>query len=1098
MEISLEECKSFQGWLKKKSPSLMGGWQKRFFRILDGQLIVYLEKEDDSKIKGQMKITEISKASNVDKTTFNFQFCGRDFTLQAENEELCLKWVNVINTLVDETEKMMKTTSQDSQLETEDDKKKGKSNKMETIDKSTLDLLKRYGLGTTDDNALSNKLLVSKGIDKLLNLNDPKIQSRIYHGFLFKHHKSQNYYQKRWFFIYSHRPLSDDKYITDDSNIDKQKEWLTFDSLCYFKYEDENEKTLQQSSLDLSQSHKIEAIDKEGKYFIILDVEDRIYEFYSEIKGDRDKWFEVLKNSRRTAKEYKASVTKHPRNVELLNSIFEKGQDKFKEKLEEEMNKIVGNYKETKEYTILDFTLTNFEELIETTLDGCNSTTPAKPELLTAYSEHMNSEYLLIIKYFWETQYNTIDSADILKIAMKLFLFEERLEKIRVVDQNFGKNARELVKIYMKKTYKNMLDVIENILKSEREIKSITNENGNYVTNGPNDLFDILSKTFDLVKDFKIKYIYEQVFELFHECIIQYLIGVDCVTSDYTIQVDKELLLAVANNSVVMIQLLNQLIDDSVEQNVLTEKEINESIRLKQIMTSINLMTQNSITRFVGEFSEPLGNTFSEVNFLELDTRKILFKTNELFVKYNQFMNSLIIKKCWEEILKLSVFYYIKSLLTTAHKKVKKVEDLRDKIKNDQGLLNETYEPVVGKNLTQANLKILSDIYDFLEISSYMISSSCLTIREYIGPSFSLSTAKAMINLRVDFNRDEKKDAIAQCKDVLDKYVDKGNTGAIGFFDKMEQDIKDENEEDDETKEDQLSDVEDEEEQEKEKKTVGYSIDDFLKDDNEEEEELLNEEAPKIDDKKEENEEVSDIVYEGTMEKKSHTSWQERYFQLKNGYLYWFKDKESMKIQNKLSIENTLRVESHKNKKFMMIVSDGSKDKGGKNSGKVYKFSCVSEDEKQKWMNAITNEMKKLRGELKKEENKIEMKIKKKVITDLFKLPDVGKDRLYMKTRTRSLMQKETYFPKIVVKQKRVSKKNSLKYKGQGLPIPQNPQPVNNNTGSTQMENFEIENPKVKEEKGCCGGIFDGCIKFFKNLFSKKNEGEGAERLNPQ
>ena len=1098
MEISLEECKSFQGWLKKKSPSLMGGWQKRFFRILDGQLIVYLEKEDDSKIKGQMKITEISKASNVDKTTFNFQFCGRDFTLQAENEELCLKWVNVINTLVDETEKMMKTTSQDSQLETEDDKKKGKSNKMETIDKSTLDLLKRYGLGTTDDNALSNKLLVSKGIDKLLNLNDPKIQSRIYHGFLFKHHKSQNYYQKRWFFIYSHRPLSDDKYITDDSNIDKQKEWLTFDSLCYFKYEDENEKTLQQSSLDLSQSHKIEAIDKEGKYFIILDVEDRIYEFYSEIKGDRDKWFEVLKNSRRTAKEYKASVTKHPRNVELLNSIFEKGQDKFKEKLEEEMNKIVGNYKETKEYTILDFTLTNFEELIETTLDGCNSTTPAKPELLTAYSEHMNSEYLLIIKYFWETQYNTIDSADILKIAMKLFLFEERLEKIRVVDQNFGKNARELVKIYMKKTYKNMLDVIENILKSEREIKSITNENGNYVTNGPNDLFDILSKTFDLVKDFKIKYIYEQVFELFHECIIQYLIGVDCVTSDYTIQVDKELLLAVANNSVVMIQLLNQLIDDSVEQNVLTEKEINESIRLKQIMTSINLMTQNSITRFVGEFSEPLGNTFSEVNFLELDTRKILFKTNELFVKYNQFMNSLIIKKCWEEILKLSVFYYIKSLLTTAHKKVKKVEDLRDKIKNDQGLLNETYEPVVGKNLTQANLKILSDIYDFLEISSYMISSSCLTIREYIGPSFSLSTAKAMINLRVDFNRDEKKDAIAQCKDVLDKYVDKGNTGAIGFFDKMEQDIKDENEEDDETKEDQLSDVEDEEEQEKEKKTVGYSIDDFLKDDNEEEEELLNEEAPKIDDKKEENEEVSDIVYEGTMEKKSHTSWQERYFQLKNGYLYWFKDKESMKIQNKLSIENTLRVESHKNKKFMMIVSDGSKDKGGKNSGKVYKFSCVSEDEKQKWINAITNEMKKLRGELKKEENKIEMKIKKKVITDLFKLPDVGKDRLYMKTRTRSLMQKETYFPKIVVKQKRVSKKNSLKYKGQGLPIPQNPQPVNNNTGSTQMENFEIENPKVKEEKGCCGGIFDGCIKFFKNLFSKKNEGEGAERLNPQ
>ena len=35
----------------------------------------------------------------------------------------------------------------------------------------------------------------------------------------------------------------------------------------------------------------------------------------------------------------------------------------------------------------------------------------------------------------------------------------------------FEKNAKELVKIYMKKIFKNTLDVIENILRSEREIK---------------------------------------------------------------------------------------------------------------------------------------------------------------------------------------------------------------------------------------------------------------------------------------------------------------------------------------------------------------------------------------------------------------------------------------------------------------------------------------------------------------------------------------------------------------------------------------------------------------------------------------------------
>lgn len=1093
MEIPLEECKNFKGWLKKKSPSLMGGWQKRYFRVLDGKIIVYSEKEDDTTPKGQIGLTHISRASNKDSTTFSFELDGREFVLQAENEEFCLKWVKVINTLIDEVEKHAKLHPQDSGslLENDDKKEKGKLNKLETVDKNTLELLKSHGFGASDDTALSSKLLTSKGINKLLNLNDPKIKSRIYHGFLYKKHKTQNYFQKRWFFIYSHRPLADDQYIIDDSNIEKKKEWLEFDYLFYFRYEDNDENSQKFHCLDLSQSHRIEGIDKEGKYYLIVDVADRIHEYYSEIKGDRDKWFEILKNSRKTAKEYKASITKHPRNVELLNSIYEKGAEKLKEKMDDELKNTVGNYKETKEFNILDFTLTSFEELIETTLDGCNSTVPPKKELLTAYSEHMNSEYLLIVKYFWETQFANIQNTDILKIASKLFLFEERLSKVRVIDHNFGKNGREFVKIFMKKTFKNILDVLENILKSEREIKTITNENGQYVTNGPTDLFDILSKTFDFVKDFKNKYIYEQAFGLFHECIIQYLIGVECVTSNYSIQIDKELLLGLANNSVLMIELLNQLIDEANQMQVISEKEINEAIRLKVIMASINLMTQHSIGRFVGSFNEQLKACFDDLNFFELDMTKVLLKTNELFTQYNQYMNALIIKKCWEEILKLSVFFYIKSLLTTAHKKVKKVEDLREKIRFDKGLLNETYEPVVGKNLTQANLKILGDIYDFLEISSYMISSSCLTIREYIGPSFSLSTAKAMINLRVDFSRDEKKDAINQCKEVLDKYVDKGTKNNTGFFDKMERDIKDENEEEDE-KEDQLDDI-DEEEDEKEKQTVGCSIDDFLKDDNEEDEELINEEMSKQEDKKEENEEVSDVAYEGVMEKKSHTSWQERFFQLKNGYLYWFKDKESNIIQNKLSIERTLRVESHKDKKFLMIISDGTNGEG-ENSGKVYKFSCKSEEEKQGWINAITNEMKKMRGELKKDETKIEIKIKKKVITDLYKLPEIGKNRSYIKDKTVAAMQKENYFPK-VIKKKRLSKKNSLKYQGESaIPSLAATRPsISSDEHRGSVEQFEIEAPKKSSKKGC----FDNCIDWFKKLFGKKTEGEGTEHLNP-
>ena len=77
-----------------------------------------------------------------------------------------------------------------------------------------------------------------------------------------------------------------------------------------------------------------------------MDVEDRVFEFYSEIKGDRDLWFEALKNSRRTAKEIKNSIKKHPRNIQRLANILEEGQNKLLEELEKEKMKTIGDYKE--------------------------------------------------------------------------------------------------------------------------------------------------------------------------------------------------------------------------------------------------------------------------------------------------------------------------------------------------------------------------------------------------------------------------------------------------------------------------------------------------------------------------------------------------------------------------------------------------------------------------------------------------------------------------------------------------------------------------------------------------------------------------------
>ena len=712
----------------------------------------------------------------------------------------------------------------------------------------------------------------------------------------------------------------------------------------------------------------------------------------------------------------------------------------------------------------------------------------------------MTNTYLQIIQNFWANHYDNIEGADILKMSTFLFKFSDKLKKLKVIEPNMVKNGKELVKIYMKKTYKNITDVIENILKSEREIKSITNENGELVTNGPNDLFDILSKSFNLIQETKIKYIHAKMLNMFYECIIQYLIGVDCITSNFNIIVERNFLIAIANNSVLVNMLLNSLIDNFKDADVLEEKEINEEIRTKEIMSSLNLMSQNSVSRFVTDLSKPLAESFN-CNYLLLDLRKILLVTHETYSELNPLMNGMIKKKCWEEVLKLTVFYYIKLLLTTAHKKVKKVEEITAKLEDDKGLLRETYCSLVGENLTNANLKILDDILDFMQISSYMIPSSCHTLREYLGPSFNLSTVKALVKLRCDFSSDEKKEAINLCKEVLEKYTDKKKGGYSGFFEKMQNEIKIENEDAQDENGLQGVDEIDEEEKKKEEATKVMDIEEFLaNNDGEEEEEEEEDKKEEVEEKEEEQ--ISDVIYEGKMKKKSYTVWQERFFQLKNGYLYWFKDKSSSTSQNKISIQNTMKVESHKDCKFLMVVEDKNDKKHG---GKVYKFSASSNEEKEKWINAITNEMKRLKGEIeKKDDVLLVIKQKKKIIDDYYKLPDVGKERTAIKGRIINSIQKESFF-----KFKQEAYINSISTNSDTHPNERKKEEsLTNNEGAVNLmqegtlQQFEIGFDDAKDSNvnksmfSCCKECW---IKFL-SLFNTGNEPRNykKEHLNPE
>ena len=106
------------------------------------------------------------------------------------------------------------------------------------------------------------------------------------------------------------------------------------DMILYFQFKNDEKESDNLGSLELGLSHKIELLDNDTKFYLII-------EYMSfDIKGDRDVWYEILKNSRRTAKEISMSATKHPRNIDLLSHFFVKGEEQFKEKMDNEIKEI--------------------------------------------------------------------------------------------------------------------------------------------------------------------------------------------------------------------------------------------------------------------------------------------------------------------------------------------------------------------------------------------------------------------------------------------------------------------------------------------------------------------------------------------------------------------------------------------------------------------------------------------------------------------------------------------------------------------------------------------------------------------------------------
>ena len=138
-EISFDVAKKFSGYLEKKAKGIITKWQKRYFHILEGKIMVYAEKPEDIEIKGLFILDQISIPQSVSDREFSFLLEGRDFTFRVNTPQEKEKWIKVITLLkakITESKSLKKIGGRESSISIQKKEPNTKSSKKKQISHS--------------------------------------------------------------------------------------------------------------------------------------------------------------------------------------------------------------------------------------------------------------------------------------------------------------------------------------------------------------------------------------------------------------------------------------------------------------------------------------------------------------------------------------------------------------------------------------------------------------------------------------------------------------------------------------------------------------------------------------------------------------------------------------------------------------------------------------------------------------------------------------------------------------------------------------------------------------------------------------------------
>ena len=183
-----------ESYLEIKSRNIFSKWIKRYFVLLKGKIIIYTESKENKLIKGYILVEKISDLKYLESNNFSIETKDENLILRAENNKIQSNWIKIIEKLKHSKIIVKKETLDDNNISKKSNIlfevfsiKKEKKNNLKSLGKKYVNLVRKYGYITDEDDIISKSLLYKYGINNLINLNDPKILENIYYVSIFPH-----------------------------------------------------------------------------------------------------------------------------------------------------------------------------------------------------------------------------------------------------------------------------------------------------------------------------------------------------------------------------------------------------------------------------------------------------------------------------------------------------------------------------------------------------------------------------------------------------------------------------------------------------------------------------------------------------------------------------------------------------------------------------------------------------------------------------------------------------------------------------------------------------------------------------------------------